>query len=190
MLSNARVLVLATGAANVVRLPELLAALRAGAPRELNVVLSASAERIIRPETARLFCDNLYAESDPSVHFAPGHMGLALSCDVLAVLPATAQTIASCAQGGSDRLVSEIVLGHPGPAIFFPSMNRHMWANPATIRNVAQLRGDGHIVVEPVVVRGFEIATGQMVENPGLPDPQEILRAISQHVAARAGSAA
>lgn len=188
-MNGQRILIIATGAANVMRLPELLGTIRAGlrdqvAPNSLtmNLMLSRGAEALTRPETAGLFVDTLYAESDPAVHFKPGHMGLALEHDLVVVLPASAQTIAACAHGLSHRLAAEVILGHPNPALFFPSMNRHMWAAPPTQRNIAQLEHDGHHVIRPQLVPGLEAATGQKVANPGLPPTRDIIEHLAKHL--------
>lgn len=171
-----RLLVIATGAANVVRLPDLLSLLRAGLaqqessePLSVSLLLSRGAERLIRRETAELFADRLYAESETATHFKPGHMGLALEHDQVLVLPASAQTVAASAHGLAHRLAVEVILGHPRPVLFFPSMNRHMWGAPPTQRNVALLRADGHHVVEPHMTKGFETATRTIVRTPVCP---------------------
>ena len=53
--------------------------------------------------------------------------------------------------GGADELLSLMCLARPldkVPLIVAPAMNREMWANPATQRNVVQLRADGVHVLD------------------------------------------
>ena len=53
-------------------------------------------------------------------------------------------------------------------------MNVRMWQHPATVRNVATLRGDGVTVIEP---DEGPMACGEF--GPGrLPEPEAILKAI------------
>src|SRR3546814_610578 len=49
----------------------------------------------------------------------------------------------------SDLLLSTLCLARACPLLVAPAMNREMWANPATQRNVAQLRADGIAVLGP-----------------------------------------
>jgi phosphopantothenoylcysteine decarboxylase/phosphopantothenate--cysteine ligase len=42
-----------------------------------------------------------------------------------------------------------LVLARDCPLLVAPAMNRQMWENPATVRNVATLRGDGVLIVGP-----------------------------------------
>jgi phosphopantothenoylcysteine decarboxylase/phosphopantothenate--cysteine ligase len=53
--------------------------------------------------------------------------------------------------GGADELLSLMCLARPidqVPLIVAPAMNREMWHNPATQRNVAQLKADGIHVLD------------------------------------------
>jgi phosphopantothenoylcysteine decarboxylase/phosphopantothenate--cysteine ligase len=54
--------------------------------------------------------------------------------------------MAKLLHGGADELLSLMCLARPidqVPLIVAPAMNREMWSNPATQRNVAQLKADG-----------------------------------------------
>jgi phosphopantothenoylcysteine synthetase/decarboxylase len=57
--------------------------------------------------------------------------------------------------------------------VLFPNMNEVMWRNRALQRNVAQVREDGHIVVEPELRPAVELASGEVRENRVLHQPEE-----------------
>ncbi|MFG6485992.1 bifunctional phosphopantothenoylcysteine decarboxylase/phosphopantothenate--cysteine ligase CoaBC [Roseateles sp. BYS78W] len=101
------------------------------------------------------------------------HINLSREADVMLVAPASADAIASLAQGRADDLVSLTALArriHECPLLVVPAMNREMWAHPATQRNVAQIKADGAIVIGPASGDQAcgEIGDGRMLE------PQEI----------------
>jgi phosphopantothenoylcysteine decarboxylase/phosphopantothenate--cysteine ligase len=80
---------------------------------------------------------------------AMGHIGLSRGADAILVAPATADFIAKLAHGVADDLLTTLCLARNCPLLVAPAMNREMWANAATQRNVAQLRADGIAVLGP-----------------------------------------
>ena len=103
------------------------------------------------------------------------HIHLADHTDVAVVVPATANTIAKMANGIADNFVTSTLLATTAPIYVAPAMNEHMWENPATIRNVAQLKADGKVVIEPA--SGF-LAEGYNGKGR-LPEPEEIFEQIT-----------
>ncbi len=77
------------------------------------------------------------------------HIELAEWADLIVVAPASADCIAKLAHGLADDCVAATVLAATSPVIVCPSMNVHMWKNPATQANVKTLRDRGIIVLEP-----------------------------------------
>ena len=74
------------------------------------------------------------------------HINLSRGADAIVVAPASADFMAKLLHGGADELLSLLCLARPidqVPLILAPAMNREMWLNPATVRNVAQLTADG-----------------------------------------------
>jgi phosphopantothenoylcysteine decarboxylase / phosphopantothenate---cysteine ligase len=57
--------------------------------------------------------------------------------------------IAKLAQGHCDDLLSTLCAARDIPLLIAPAMNRQMWTNAATQRNVAQLRQDGIAILGP-----------------------------------------
>ena len=63
--------------------------------------------------------------------------------------PATANFLAKLANGHADDLLSTLCLARECPLLVAPAMNRQMWDNQATRRNVAQLASDGVAILGP-----------------------------------------
>ena len=79
------------------------------------------------------------------------HINLSRDADAVLVAPASADFMAKLLHGRADDLLSLMCLARPldqVPLIVAPAMNREMWANPATQRNVAQLKADGIHVLD------------------------------------------
>src|SRR5213076_2273008 len=57
--------------------------------------------------------------------------------------------LAKLAHGVADDLLSTLCLARDCPLLVAPAMNRQMWWNPATQRNIAQLREDGATILGP-----------------------------------------
>jgi phosphopantothenoylcysteine decarboxylase/phosphopantothenate--cysteine ligase len=79
------------------------------------------------------------------------HINLGREADAILVAPASADFMAKLLHGRADELLSLMCLARPVaavPLIVTPAMNREMWANPATQRNVTQLRADGIHVLD------------------------------------------
>jgi phosphopantothenoylcysteine decarboxylase/phosphopantothenate--cysteine ligase len=105
---------------------------------------------------------------------AMGHIELSRHADAIVVAPASADFIAKLAHGHADDLLSTLCLARDCPLLVAPAMNRQMWSNAATQRNVAQLRADGVEILGPGSGDQAcgEIGDGRMLE------PEEILAAL------------
>jgi phosphopantothenoylcysteine decarboxylase/phosphopantothenate--cysteine ligase len=103
---------------------------------------------------------------------AMGHARLAPRHTVVA--PASADFIAKLANGLADDLLSTLCLARDCPLLVAPTMNVQMWSNPATQRNVEQLRADGVEILGPGSGGQAcgEVGDGRMIE------PEEILAAL------------
>ncbi|MES2771707.1 MAG: bifunctional phosphopantothenoylcysteine decarboxylase/phosphopantothenate--cysteine ligase CoaBC [Pseudomonadota bacterium] len=94
------------------------------------------------------------------------HIELSRAADVLLIAPASADFLAKLAHGLADDLLSTAVLARDCPLIVAPAMNRQMWENAATQRNIATLRQDGVQVIGPDsgVQACGETGLGRMLE--------------------------
>jgi phosphopantothenoylcysteine decarboxylase/phosphopantothenate--cysteine ligase len=77
------------------------------------------------------------------------HINLSREADAIVIAPASADFIAKLAHGMADDLLSTLCLARNCPLLIAPAMNREMWQNKATQRNIAQLITDGVQVLGP-----------------------------------------
>jgi phosphopantothenoylcysteine decarboxylase/phosphopantothenate--cysteine ligase len=112
-------------------------------------------------------------EPDPNGPIYP-HLDAARAAKVMAVVPATANTIARLAHGLADDVVAESALALAGQLLIAPAMNHRMWLHPATQQNIETLKARGAIIVGP---EDGQLAEGE--EGPGrLAQPDRITQAI------------
>jgi phosphopantothenoylcysteine decarboxylase/phosphopantothenate--cysteine ligase len=135
----------------------------------VRCVLTAAAQHFVTPLAASaLTGEPAFTDLfDPKSELDVGHIRLARDCDLIIVAPATADLMAKMAGGHADDLASAVLLATDRPVLLAPAMNPHMWANPATRRNLARLAADGIATVGPnageMAERG-EAGTGRMAE--------------------------
>jgi phosphopantothenoylcysteine decarboxylase/phosphopantothenate--cysteine ligase len=77
------------------------------------------------------------------------HIHASRQADLIVVAPASADFMAKLAHGRADDLLSTLCLARACPLLLAPAMNREMWGNAATRRNLAQLQADGVHTVGP-----------------------------------------
>jgi phosphopantothenoylcysteine decarboxylase/phosphopantothenate--cysteine ligase len=86
---------------------------------------------------------------DPAAPNSMAHINLGREADLILVAPASADFLAKLAHGAADDLLSTLCLARDCPLMVAPAMNRQMWDNPATRRNLETLRKDGVMVLGP-----------------------------------------
>jgi len=139
--------------------------------------MTEHAEEFVRPLTfSTMSHRQVYSDLwEPSGHAAETHIALAEAAELLAVVPATANTIAKLACGIADNMLTAVALATRAPFLLAPAMYRDMYTHPATQANLALLRERGAFIVEPEVGR---LASGAV--GPGrLPETSTLLAAIS-----------
>src|SRR4029079_12903349 len=101
-----------------------------------------------------------------------GHIVLADSADAIVVAPATAHWLGSMANGMPGDVVTATCLATKAPVVIAPAMDGDMWTHPATVRNVARLREDGHTMVAPEAgpLASGQAAVGRLAELPRIVD--------------------
>jgi phosphopantothenoylcysteine decarboxylase/phosphopantothenate--cysteine ligase len=111
---------------------------------------------------------------DASFPNAMAHIELSRGVEAMLVAPASADFLAKLAHGLADDLLSTACLARNCPLLVAPAMNREMWDNAATQRNVATLRGDGVAILGPAAGDQAcgEVGMGRMLE------PEEIAAAL------------
>ncbi len=101
------------------------------------------------------------------------HVAVGKQAELVVVAPATADLLARAATGRADDLLTATLLVARCPVLMAPAMHTEMWEHPATVANVATLRGRGVHVLDPASGRLTGADTG-----PGrLPEPEEIAAA-------------
>jgi phosphopantothenoylcysteine decarboxylase/phosphopantothenate--cysteine ligase len=102
------------------------------------------------------------------------HIDLTRGADAILIAPCSADFIRKLAHGACDDLLSTLCLARPHgvPLHVAPAMNVEMWNNPATQRNVAQLRADGIGIFGPAAGQQAcgEVGLGRMLEADELLD--------------------
>jgi len=127
------------------------ALVKAGA--SVQVVMTEAAEHFMTAVTMQALSGRAVYTSQWDAREANNmaHINLSREADAIVVAPASADFLAKLLHGRADDLLSLMCLARPiesVPLLVAPAMNREMWANPATQRNVVQLKADGVHVLD------------------------------------------
>src|SRR5215475_6458979 len=140
------------------------------AGHSVRVVPTESALRFIGAATFEALSGNpVHTGVWDDVHEVP-HVRIGQEADLVVVAPATADLLARAVAGRADDLLTATLLTARCPLLFAPAMHTEMWFHPATVENVATLRGRGAIVLEPASGR----LTGADTGAGRLPEAEEI----------------
>lgn len=136
----------------------------------VQVVMTDAAEHFITPVTMQaLSGKQVYSSQwDPRVANNMAHIDVTREADAIIIAPCSADFIRKLAHGACDDLLSTMCVARPRhvPLLVAPAMNVEMWTNPATQRNVAQLREDGIAILGPAAGDQAcgEVGMGRMLE--------------------------
>ena len=143
-LADRKILLGVTGGIAAYKSAELVRLLiKAGA--EVRVVMTPAAREFVQPLTYqalsghRVYVDLFDAEADSAMD----HIELARWCDLMLVAPASADFLGKLTAGYADNLLLTLCLANRGTLAVAPAMNQQMFANPATLANLDQLRARG-----------------------------------------------
>jgi phosphopantothenoylcysteine decarboxylase/phosphopantothenate--cysteine ligase len=124
---------------------------KAGA--SVQVVMTNAATHFITPVTMQALSGNtVYTDQwDARIANNMPHIDLTRHADAIVIVPCSADFIFKLAHGACDDLLSTLCVARPAglPLLVAPAMNVEMWQNPATQRNVAQLRNDRIAILGP-----------------------------------------
>jgi len=172
---NRRLLLGVTGGVAAYKVAELARLLQRNNV-EVQVAMTEAATKFVTPATfqaltGRHVVTDLWDASFPN-HMA--HIELSRGVDAILVAPASADFMAKVAHGLADDVLSTTCLARNCPLLVAPAMNREMWDNPATQRNLATLRADGVTILGPAAGDQAcgEVGMGRMLE------PEELLDAV------------
>jgi phosphopantothenoylcysteine decarboxylase/phosphopantothenate--cysteine ligase len=146
---------------------------------EVSVAMTEAASRFVAPLTFQALSGRpVYASIwDRLGSCDPQHIELARAAHVMLIAPCTMDMLAKLAHGRADDAVSLIAAAvdrKQQALLLAPAMNEVMWNQPATQRNIAQLRADGCQIVEPT--EGWQ-ACGT-VGKGRLAEPETLIEAV------------
>ena len=143
---------------------------------EVQVAMTEGATHFVTATTFQALSGKpVYLDQwDARMPNAMAHIDLSRAADLIVVAPASADFLARIASGMADDLLATMVLARDCPLLVVPAMNRQMWENPATQRNIAQLQSDGVEILGPASGEQAcgEVGAGRMLE------PEEIVEAV------------
>lgn len=167
------------GAAAALSMPEYLSRLRQHIPAPLRILLTHSATRFLQPSAIRWYADDFYTADATDLN--PTEFAQRSRCVV--VLPATANMLAAAALGIAATPGQTVLLSAPEPVVFFPGMHRAMWDRASVRRNVAALRGDGHVVVDPQERDIYQLWRRELAVGLAPPPVDEVVKVVLARLA-------
>lgn len=145
----------------------------------VQVVMTEAATHFITPTTLQALSGRpvFVDQWDDRIANGMPHIDLSRQADAILVAPASADFIAKLAHGFANDLLSTLCLARECPLLVAPAMNRQMWENPATQRNIRQLIEDGMSILGPDsgAQACGEQGQGRMLE------PADILEGVQNH---------
>ncbi len=147
---------------------------------EVKVVMTESAKDFITPLTLATLSKNPVLSS-----FTKGgdsgewnnHVELGLWADVMIIAPASANTLAKCANGIADNLLIATYLSAKCSVFFAPAMDLDMYKHPSTIENLRKLTSYGNQIIN---AEFGELASG-LVGEGRLAEPDHIVHELTRH---------
>lgn len=183
-LSGARIVVGVCGGIAAYKICAVVSALAQNSV-ETTVAMTPSATRFVTPLTFQALSGRpvFTSQWDQFDQADPQHVRLADGLDAVLVAPCTMNTVARLAAGFADDAVTSIIAAvdrSRTPVLVAPSMNAEMWNQPATRRNLDQLRQDGFQIIEPA--EGWQACRRS---GPGrLPEPAQLIAELATVVGA------
>jgi phosphopantothenoylcysteine decarboxylase/phosphopantothenate--cysteine ligase len=146
---------------------------------DVQVVMTDAACQFITPVTMQALSGKPVFKDmwDASIPNGMPHIELSRAADAIVIAPASADFIAKLVHGRADDLLSTLCLARDCPLLVAPAMNKQMWENPASQRNITQLQADGIEILGPDsgVQACGETGLGRMLE------PEELFNLIQAH---------
>jgi phosphopantothenoylcysteine decarboxylase/phosphopantothenate--cysteine ligase len=146
---------------------------------EVKVIMTDAAKDFITPLTLSTLSKNPVLSS-----FTKGetgewnnHVELGLWADAMIFAPASANTLAKCANGIADNLLIATYLSAKCPVFFAPAMDLDMYIHPSTVANLGKLQSYGNEIIN---AEFGELASG-LVGEGRLAEPEEIVYQLSRH---------
>ncbi|MBZ0290832.1 MAG: bifunctional 4'-phosphopantothenoylcysteine decarboxylase/phosphopantothenoylcysteine synthetase, partial [Anaerolineae bacterium] len=140
----------------------------------VDVIMTDAAQQFVTPltfqsVTGRPVYTNMWnADSSGGLSTHIAHVGLGESADLLAIIPATANTLANLTVGFADDLLTVTALAARCPLVIAPAMDGAMYNHPATRTNIQTLLARGAYWIEPEEGRFASglVGKGRLPETP------------------------
>ncbi len=149
-LTNKRILLGVSGSISAYKAPDIVRRLQdLGA--EVRVILTTGGSKFITPLSLQSISkhkvyDNLW---DSEAELAMGHIELAKWADLILIAPASANTIATIANGKATDLLSSIMLASDTIVMIAPAMNQQMYLSSAVQENLQALESRKITIITP-----------------------------------------
>jgi phosphopantothenoylcysteine decarboxylase / phosphopantothenate---cysteine ligase len=134
----------------------------------VQVVMTEAACQFITPTTMQALSGKpVFTHMwDERISNGMPHIDISRAADAILIAPASADFIAKLAHGMANDLLSTLCLARDCPLLVAPAMNKQMWKNPATQRNIQQLQQDGITLLGPDTGEQAcgELGLGRMLE--------------------------
>lgn len=146
---------------------------------EIQIVMTQAAQEFITPLTlATLSKKPVLSEfvKDQTGTWN-NHVDLGLWADVILIAPSTAHTLAKCANGICDDLLTAVYLSAKCPVMFAPAMDLDMYQHPSTIENIRKLQSFGNQLIKS---NFGELASG-LVGEGRMAEPEELVEILTKH---------
>ena len=174
-LEGKRIVVGITGSIAAYKSAELVRLLRRRGAK-LRVVMTEHATHFMHPLTFETLSGNGVITdmfSQPGITL--DHVSLGQDSDLIAIAPATANTVGKIAHGIGDDFLSTLVLAATCKVLLCPAMDKEMFQNPIVQANLGSLKQRGLIIMEP---EEGVLASGAVGEGR-LPGPSTIVEEIT-----------
>lgn len=142
---------------------------------KVNCALTHSAEKFVAPLALSSFTgEKAYSDIfNEDAHLMP-HVKLAEEASVMVIAPVNCTTLARCATGLVEDLVSLLFLTTKAPVVMAPAMHTSMWEHPATQANIKILKDRGVRFVGP-----YQGPLADMSRGEGrMAEPEEIVKVV------------
>ncbi len=178
MLKNKKILIGISGSIAAYKMAFLTRLLvKEGA--EVQIVMTQAAKEFITPLTLATLSKNPVLSDFVKNEAGQwnNHVKLGLWADVMLIAPATAHTLAKCANGICDDLLTAVYLSARCPVYFAPAMDLDMYAHPSTKANLEKLQSyDNHIISSEF----GELASG-LVGEGRMAEPENLVQVLEKH---------
>ena len=146
---------------------------------KIKTILTKSAKEFVTPlSVTSLSQEKVYDELfNPENEAEMNHISLSRWCDLILVVPATANTISKLSSGSADDLASTVILASDKHIFLTPAMNVRMWEHPSTKENINKLKRFAYKIIGPEI---GDMACGEFGEGK-MTDPIEIVKQIENY---------